>query len=119
MITSLFPQTIRRSPSNCTKQYILCLTSDCARCKLNTANIGYLASCNDSTKYYQCQKEENGQYTLRLMSCADCTMWDQTQLTCVKDPSRNDCNDNTGSTGVKERITNIGCKYSLSIEITK
>ncbi|KAK2138490.1 hypothetical protein LSH36_2940g00000 [Paralvinella palmiformis] len=49
------------------------------------------------------------------MSCADCTMWDQTQLTCVKDPSRNDCNDNTGSTGVKERITNIGFDKTHSV----
>ncbi|KAK2150672.1 hypothetical protein LSH36_396g06016 [Paralvinella palmiformis] len=81
---------------------------DCARCKLNTANIGYLASCNHSTKFYQCQKDINGHYTLSLMSCADCTMWDQTKLTCVRDPSRNDCNHNMGSTGVKEHVTTFG-----------
>ena len=95
------------------------MTSDCARCKLNTANIGYLANCNDSTKFYQCQKDINGHYTLSLMSCADCTMWDQTKLTCVRDPSRNDCNNNMGSTGAKEHVTTFGCEYILSIGITK
>ena len=83
--------------------------SDCARCVLNAANIGYLASCDDVTKYYQCQEGVDGGYQLSLMSCPRCTIWDQAQLTCVRNTILDQCPE-SGDSEVEEHVTNFGCE---------
>lgn len=57
MITALFPHYTHRSSPDYSKQFIVCIASDCARARLDEDYIGYLASCNEPTKYYQCRNK--------------------------------------------------------------
>jgi hypothetical protein len=95
------------------KSWICVLFPDCARCKLNTANIGYLASCIGDRIYYQCSKTRYGSFRLNRMSCPKCTVWSQIRLTCVRDPGQYRCQDSSqGGTGGSSPIVIGGECYT-------